>query len=242
MKKTWPVAGKPTDHQDQDNGTFWGPANPFFGIRRRRALPKSAPNQNRTAFAAGSSVWSTRNEVRTCEVRWNAPRASTESLNESSEVLRGTFKKFPRIEGIGVRIPHGAGCETIGVAQSATRKSHMRYLVPKGYIVSDRLCECGHALWQHRHYPAGNHWECLKCDCPTWRMTNPPKWFTASSRFRAVESCIDEGCQCDDRAGVLLYNGSDVDEARRAQQRARSGYRFLVEEFIDGEWKEVPAT
>ena len=54
-------------------------------------------------------------------------------------------------------------------------------------------------------------------------------------RFRAVESCIDEGCRCDDRAGVVLYDGPDVHEARQAEERVRSGYSFLVEELIGEE-------
>lgn len=60
-------------------------------------------------------------------------------------------------------------------------------------------------------------------------------------QFRAIESCIDEGCRCDDRAGVVLYDGPEIDEARQAEQRARSGYHFLVKEFVDGKWVEVPA-
>jgi len=54
-------------------------------------------------------------------------------------------------------------------------------------------------------------------------------------RFRAVESCIDEGCRCDDRAGVVLYDGPDVRKALQAEERVRPGYSFLVEEFISEE-------
>ena len=54
-------------------------------------------------------------------------------------------------------------------------------------------------------------------------------------RFRAVESCINEGCRCDDRAGVVLYDGPDVRKALQAEERVRPGYSFLVEEFISEE-------
>lgn len=66
-----------------------------------------------------------------------------------------------------------------------------------------------------------------------------PKAIVVSPRFLAVDWCIDEDCQCEDRAGVVLYDGPDVNEARRAEQRARPGYYFLVEEFVGGEWKKV---
>lgn len=63
------------------------------------------------------------------------------------------------------------------------------------------------------------------------------------SRFRMVESCIDEDCRCDDRAGVVLYDGSDWTEALKAlRQFRRPTYHFSIEDFVDGKWKEVFST
>lgn len=61
-------------------------------------------------------------------------------------------------------------------------------------------------------------------------------------RFRAIESCVDEGCKCDDRVGVVLYDGSDLEEARRNDVMARTGYHFLIEKLVEGEWEEVTTT
>ena len=39
--------------------------------------------------------------------------------------------------------------------------------------------------------------------------------------WKVVEYCTEDGCRCDDRSGVILYQGTSLDEALESVRQAR---------------------
>lgn len=47
-------------------------------------------------------------------------------------------------------------------------------------------------------------------------------------RYQTVAYCVDPGCRCDDRAGIILYDGPDADAAGDAIGQAPHGYAVVA--------------
>ena len=50
----------------------------------------------------------------------------------------------------------------------------------------------------------------------------------AGTRYQTIARCVTEGCRCDDRAGVILYDGPDRAEAESAKRLAPAVYTVEV--------------
>jgi hypothetical protein len=48
-------------------------------------------------------------------------------------------------------------------------------------------------------------------------------------RYRTIDRCNEPGCRCEDRAGVILYDGDDREEAEAAKAFARYADPFIEE-------------
>ena len=47
--------------------------------------------------------------------------------------------------------------------------------------------------------------------------------------YRTIAYCVEEGCRCDDRRGVILYSGPSLEEAERAAEQAPPGYAVEIQ-------------
>lgn len=50
-------------------------------------------------------------------------------------------------------------------------------------------------------------------------------------RYQTVATCVKFGCNCVDRAGVILYDGYEQEEAENAKRLAPQSYEVEVEEL-----------
>ncbi len=47
-------------------------------------------------------------------------------------------------------------------------------------------------------------------------------------RYTTIATCTDPDCRCLDRAGVILYDGPDIEAAETAQLQAPTGYEVIT--------------
>lgn len=48
------------------------------------------------------------------------------------------------------------------------------------------------------------------------------------ARFQTITECVEPGCKCDDRRGVILYDGPNSQAAEDAKRQSPTGYAVHV--------------
>ncbi len=61
----------------------------------------------------------------------------------------------------------------------------------------------------------------IECAGSTYR-------WTTIARVQTIARCVEPDCNCDDRHGVILYDGPDEDEAKSAASQAPTGYAIEI--------------